>query len=133
MWEAAPKTAAQIWGGVPADIMPKFQFYNVPASPDINHPASPVRVLKELAQPGDFVLFKLDIDNSPVEMEIVDSISKDPAIAGLIDEFIFEHHVNFEPMHRYWASAGIPATMQNSYELFTLMRSKFGIRAHSWT
>jgi hypothetical protein len=48
------------------------------------------------------VLFKLDIDNFGVEAEIVRQLLASPETMALIDEFIWEHHVDFQPMIKHW-------------------------------
>ena len=50
---------------------------------------------------------------------------------GLIDEFYFEHHVNTQPMNRYWATQGAPQTLADSYRIFTALRGR-GVIAHAW-
>jgi hypothetical protein len=57
------------------------------------HPNCPhqVNILKSVAKPGDFVVFKLDIDNAAVEMPILRALTEDPAAVKLVDEFFFEH------------------------------------------
>jgi hypothetical protein len=48
-------------------------------------------MLKAVAKPGDFVAFKLDIDNSAVEIPILKALTEDPEALALVDEFFFEH------------------------------------------
>jgi len=50
---------------------------------------------------------------------------------GLVDEFYFEHHVNTEPMHRYWGTQGAPQTLADSYRIFKALHAK-GVMAHAW-
>lgn len=98
MWEARSYDPNDLSKSVPRELMPTYQYYNVPASPDPDDPSSPVGVLRRVAQPGDFVVFKLDIDNGTVDNGTVDSILTNPEVASLIDVFLFEHHINFAPM-----------------------------------
>ena len=44
---------------MPAKWKPHWHFYTTPISPDPAHPDSPVRFLKHLARPEDFVAFKV--------------------------------------------------------------------------
>jgi hypothetical protein len=44
----------------------------------------------------DYVVVKLDIDNTPVETAFMDQIINDPELQALIDEMMFEHHVNVQ-------------------------------------
>ena len=54
-----------------------------------------------------------------------------PGLMGLVDEFYFEHHVNTEPMHRYWGTQGAPQTLADSYRIFKALHAK-GVMAHAW-
>lgn len=133
LWEASPISDAAIFKDLPAELWHKYQYFNLPASADVTNPASPINVLKRIAQPGDFVVFKLDIDNYVVESQILADIMSDPALAALIDEFVYEEHVNFRPMVSCcWKGTVNPnLTLYDSYQHFLQLRLK-GIRAHSW-
>ena len=132
LWEAQVMSPATIFSTVPPNVIHKYHYYNVPASIDVDSHLSPVNVLLQVAQPGDFVLFKLDIDNFKVEYEIMDSILNNTMVLSLIDEFVFEYHVNFAPMMSNWGhTADKTKTLDDAYQLFYNLRQK-GIRAHSW-
>jgi hypothetical protein len=88
--------------------------------------------VEAVAKPEDYVLFKLDIDNNPVEERIVAKLLASPKLLSLIDEFVWEHHVNFAPMAAVWKQTGNSKKMKNSIEIFATLR-RAGIRAHSWT
>jgi hypothetical protein len=95
-------------------------------------PAAQVRILKSIAQQGDFVVFKLDIDNFAAENAILSNLVSDPAAASLVDEFFLEYHVNFQPMLTYWADTVDPnKSLADAFRLFHSLRMK-GWRAHSW-
>jgi hypothetical protein len=133
MWEATPMSDSAIFKELPPELWHKYQYFNLPASSDITNAASPINALKHVAQPGDFVVFKLDIDNFAVESALVDRIANDPRILALIDEFVYEEHVNFAPMVKccWGATANPNLTLHDSYRHFLQLRAK-GIRAHSW-
>lgn len=132
LWEATPTPAAQILQDVPHHLWHKYQYFNVPATADKNDLASPVAILQQIAQPGDFVMVKLDIDNYKIESDIMRSIFDSDSVMALIDEFLFEYHVNFAPMLGPWGSAvDRSKNLSDAYELFYKLRSR-GIRAHSW-
>lgn len=89
-----------------------------------------------MAHPDDFVVFKLDIDNTAVEVEIILTILRTPDLIARIDELFWEHHVSGSPTQ--WAGwgdlsrePGSHSTLESSYRLFTRLRQA-GIRAHSW-
>lgn len=91
-------------------------------------------LIKELAPPGSFVFFKLDIDSPLVENGQIEFILDDPS--NTIAELAYEHHIlgNYL-MYPYWIQASAfdntSTTIRESYELFLRLRKK-GIRAHSW-
>eukprot|EP00878_Enallax_costatus_P010856 GHUV01011336.1.p1 GENE.GHUV01011336.1~~GHUV01011336.1.p1 ORF type:complete len:374 (+),score=32.52 GHUV01011336.1:1639-2760(+) len=59
LWEAAPADPAKVFRYVPKDILHKYQYFNTPATGDRLDPSNPVNIMKSIAQPGDFVVFKL--------------------------------------------------------------------------
>ena len=67
-----------------------------------------------------------------VEEELVRPLISSPDLMALIDDFYWEHHVNIEPMNRWWKTHDSPLRMNDSLVLFTTLRSA-GVRAHSWT
>lgn len=73
-----------------------------------------------------------DIDNSAVEMSILTAFLQDHEAFGLVDEFYFEHHVDFRLMRQYWKKTIDPdVSLSDSYQLFLKLRQK-GWRAHAW-
>ena len=113
----------------------------MPIKANISDKDSPLRVIKEIAQPEDFVSFKLDIDCPEVEIPIVLQLLNDTTLIELVDEFFFELHFRCEVMMRCgWGtdSIAIPYEMlglqldrSHALELFSGLRQK-GIRAHIW-
>ena len=108
-----------------------MQYFNIPVTKDVKDPSHPLEILKRVATPEDFVVFKLDMDHSEIEAAIVEAIVADPEVHVRIDEMFFEHHVNFEPMHRYWGTQQEKATVVDSYHLFAALRM-LGVRMHGW-
>mmetsp|Transcript_48529 Transcript_48529/g.155234 ORF Transcript_48529/g.155234 Transcript_48529/m.155234 type:complete len:106 (-) Transcript_48529:188-505(-) len=103
---------------------------------------NPLNVMRAVALQGDFVVMKLDIDMNEVEKLLVFQILQSLDLQGLIDEFIWEHHVHRHPLEKAWKGSTGPhesppsdpyrsATLEDSYQLFLALR-KTGIRAHSW-
>lgn len=138
-WEAEKFDPQKIWDAYPEDIKYKVRYFNIYASGEKDHTDNPLRVIKQLTRPEDFVMFKLDIDHSVTEESIVTQLLNDKEAQGLIDEFYFEHHVLHSPMvsggwGQNLTQSGGPAklsTFVQSYDLFTQLREA-GIRAHSW-
>ncbi|WIA23249.1 hypothetical protein OEZ85_000020 [Tetradesmus obliquus] len=100
LWEAAPVSPpSNIFAELPKELFHKYQYFNIPAGTDYSDASHP---------PGDFVSFKLDIDNNKTELAILKELREDPAAAALVDEFFLEFHVNFQPMLRWWAGTEDP-------------------------
>ncbi|WIA23255.1 hypothetical protein OEZ85_000026 [Tetradesmus obliquus] len=132
LWEAAVLPPSAIFGELPKEMFHKYQYFNIPAITDYNDASHPVRMLKAIAQPADFVSFKLDIDNHTAENAILKALREDPAAASLVDEFFLEYHVNFQPMKHAWGSTLDPSkTLADAFQLFFELRQQ-GWRAHSW-
>jgi hypothetical protein len=75
---------------------------------------------------------QIDIDNNEVEEALVRQLLADPSLLALVDEFYWEHHVNFAPMSELWNTQGSSQRMSHSLALFSQLR-RAGVRAHSWT
>ncbi|WIA15646.1 hypothetical protein OEZ85_002272 [Tetradesmus obliquus] len=132
LWEAKPLDPAKVYSKVPPELLHKYQYFNIPAHTDLSSPSHPVRILKQIAQPGDFVVFKLDIDHAESETAILQALLDDPQASALVDEFFFEYHVTFGEMLRYWKSQADPAkSLADAFALFYELRQR-GWRAHSW-
>ena len=98
-WEAKPMDAAEWWQDVPVAFRSKLHFYNTKA-PKEPHENGVVALIKATATPTDFVVLKLDIDNSEVEHSIVQALLSDGLFASLVDEFFFEYHFTFDGIVR---------------------------------
>jgi hypothetical protein len=121
----------QVFEQIPTKILPHYHWYNVPVSPNPKDPMFALRFIKDICTPDDFVVMKLDIDNTPVEEGIINALLADPVAISLIDELFWEHHVNVEEMWGSWGTQKENHTIADSYRLFTKLR-QLGIRAHSW-
>ena len=155
-WESTSHTDAEIYAPMPAVIMDRISYYNLPVDSNAGAKHNPWRTLRAVAVPRDFVVVKIDIDNSSIEETLIAELLADRALAGLIDELYvntpnvaaikkylralpfscrryFEHHVRDSPMWRYgWqANTVTNQTLEHSYGLFGKLR-EMGIRAHSW-
>ena len=155
-WESTSHTDAEIYAPMPAVIMDRISYYNLPVDSNAGAKHNPWRTLRAVAVPRDFVVVKIDIDNSPIEETLIAELLADRALAGLIDELYvntpnvaaikkylralpfscrryFEHHVRDSPMWRYgwYVNTVTNQTLEHSYDLFGKLR-EMGIRAHSW-
>lgn len=88
--------------------------------------ANPVQLISQLCQPEDFCVFKLDINRSVTERELVDQLLEGPVSQGLLDEFFWKDQV--EMPHFGLSGSG---SLQQSYHRFLRLRNH-GVRAHSW-
>jgi hypothetical protein len=114
------------------ELKPVYHWFNIRASPDAGNWDNPLNHLRAIARKEDYVLFKLDIDNNPIEEAFVAQLLASPELLALIDDFFWEHHVNFAPMAVIWREEKNPKRMEDSLKLFDALR-KAGVRAHSWT
>lgn len=130
-WEARPYPKVHgVFDQVPADVIPHYQFFNVPITSIPGDKFNPLTLLKAVARPRDFVAVKLDVDHSDIEFAIIEQILTDEKITSLVDEFFFEHHSTVKFMEWAWRQQA-RGDVATGYKFFGLMRQK-GIRAHSW-
>ena len=121
-----------VYAGVPDELLPHYIYFNQGVEKTAGAKWNPWRILQGMGtSQNDYVVVKLDIDNSEIESELVDQIRNTPALQGLIDEMFFEHHVNTKPMWPWWGTANSPILLKDTYRIFTELRTK-GIRMHSW-
>jgi hypothetical protein len=130
-WEATLMDTSNIWNKIPGRLKHIYHWYNIPVSSEKGHSDNALEYIKAVAKPEDFVVLKIDIDNTPIESEIIKQILESDELINLIDQLYFEHHVNVLPMHQYWGTQNEVSTLSNTYDIFSMMRSK-GILAHSW-
>mmetsp|Transcript_1897 Transcript_1897/g.4158 ORF Transcript_1897/g.4158 Transcript_1897/m.4158 type:complete len:442 (-) Transcript_1897:141-1466(-) len=132
MWEVTAHNTSLVMAQVPNFVKPKYRWFNIPAAIKKTDPDSPLRHIRESATREDYVMFKLDIDNNPVEEGIVKELVADPELMSLIDEFFWEHHINMHPMKLAWKDQiSETATQRDSIQFFRTLR-EHGVRAHSW-
>ena len=138
---------SDLWRSFPAGLIPKLSYYNTPVVSAVGAHHNPWRVLAHVARPRDYVVVKLDIDNSETELALIEQLldGTSPA-SGLVDELFWEHHVagsllscpRLMGYHRMsgWGlmtfnTSDKRETLEGSYDLLTRLREQ-GIRAHSW-
>jgi len=131
-WERTPRPGLEYFEGMPNELAAATHFYNFGVVANVNDVRNPAHVLKTIARPEDYVIFKLDIDNNPIEEAIVESILADPGTLELIDDFFWEHHVNQIDMNPIWEiTSGFNNSIKDSIVYLRKLREK-GVRAHSW-
>lgn len=95
------------------------------------HPFVP-DLIHRVAEPDDYVLFKLDIDSPDLEREMIEYILQDKT--PRITELVWEHHISGNYlMEEHWNQSATlgQVSLRDSYDYFLRLRRK-GIRAHSW-
>ena len=122
-WEA--KTVSEWWKHVPPRVKYMTHYYNTPVT------ASEFEISLSSVKEEDFVVVKLDIDNTEVELGIVDVIKKN---ARLIDEFFFEYHFYFDGLDFGWGDLSRLKSTHNVTTAVRLMTDlrRLGIRSHFW-
>jgi len=126
-FEATQYVPKSYWNQIPDDIIGRLTFIN--AGVETSGKLNPWNILKTIAKPEDYVIIKLDIDTSALEMALCNQILNDTSISSLIDEMFFEMHVTVNEMMPYWGAPG--GELKDTYILFRKLRS-LGIRMHSW-
>jgi len=147
-WEAAVIEPQLFWDSIQPSVVPRLQFYNVPADPTPNGTHNPWRVLTAIVRSADYVVVKIDVDNSAVELALVLQLLESESYHRRVDELFWEHHVAGSPMQcpQLWGgkprsgegwsamtfnTSNVHETLAGSYALFRRLRA-LGIRAHSW-
>ncbi len=130
------------WGELPGAIRAKVRFFNdfvvegeieQAEGPKGTHPAASfLEILETVAKasPEDFVVVKVDIDTSAIELAIVEAIAERPEIAALIDELYFEYHFYFDG-HNFGWGGHVSGDVDTAVSLMHRLRT-LGIRAHFW-
>ena len=119
-----------------ADAPPRTQhathYVNMPVVTVPGDRNNPLSAIALVARPQDYVVFKLDVDNSAVELALTEQLISNATLLALVDEFFFEDHVDVREMHTVWSEfIGSGRTLRDSYELFGRLRAA-GVRAHSY-
>jgi len=89
LWEADELPVSEVWRQVPVSVKPFYHWYNIPANADPASADNPLNYLRLLARPEDFVVLKLDIDNSPLEKRFIEQLLAEPKLLALVDDFFF--------------------------------------------
>jgi len=128
-WEAQPADPSEYWASVPADVKPRLHFYNAPVTPEPGSSMNPVDWIRNMYRPGDFIVFKLDIDNDNVESALIQQVLDMDGAEDIIGEMYFEKHYTATDMKPYF---GTPDTKYPAaVRLMQALRKK-GVRVHYW-
>jgi hypothetical protein len=129
-WEVTPHPGLEFFQGMPTEIMAATRFYNFPVDTAFASPTNPISVLKATARPGDFVVFKLDIDHPDTEGPLVEALLADPEALALIDTFFYELHYGLKEMEGFWGG-GQPGDFATAKAVFVALREA-GVNAQFW-
>lgn len=128
-WETTPANASQYWDSVPDDVRSRLHFYNAPVTPQPGSAMNPVDWIRDMYRPGDYIVFKLDIDNDAVESQLIQQVLDWDGAEDAIAEMFFEKHYSAADMKIYFGSP--PTQYPAALRLMHKLRTK-GVRAHYW-
>ena len=127
-FEYTPLVPRIAWEQLPWDVLPIYTLINVGV--EEKGKFNPWHILEAIAEPHDYVLVKLDIDQDALEYSLLRQLIQSQKLQSLIDELFYEMHVTVPAMHKYWGTFR-NKTLADTYEFFTQIR-ELGIRMHSW-
>ena len=129
-YEVTPKQASEVFKKVPREYFAAYHWMNVAIENDPQSLLNPLQMLIANFNKDDFVVIKMDIDTSSIEVPLAYQLLQDERLIGLVDQFYFEHHVHLQELAGAWG-ATMNGTVSESIHLFQSLRRK-GIGAHSW-
>lgn len=80
------------WAKVPDQYKGRVHFYNTAYVANKTSASHPLNIMRGIYKSGDMIVVKLDIDNAPLEISIIEDIENDPALVDMIAEMYFEMH-----------------------------------------
>ncbi|GAX18624.1 hypothetical protein FisN_10Hh168 [Fistulifera solaris] len=92
-FELKPTEPAEVYKNLPPHFMSAYHWINVGVSVEPGNVLNPFTTIKQNFNEDDLIIVKLDIDTPHLEMALVQQLLDDDELAGLIDQFYFEHHV----------------------------------------
>jgi hypothetical protein len=129
-YEVTPKEPANVFKKVPDHLMASYHWINVGVESDPKSSLNPLKMILENFNEDDFIVVKLDIDTSFIEVPLAKQLLNDTALHGLVDQFYFEHHVMLGELKDSWKKS-MKGSVRDSIELFIGLREA-GVPAHSW-
>eukprot|EP00586_Coscinodiscus_wailesii_P000290 CAMPEP_0172485388 /NCGR_PEP_ID=MMETSP1066-20121228/13454_1 /TAXON_ID=671091 /ORGANISM="Coscinodiscus wailesii, Strain CCMP2513" /LENGTH=399 /DNA_ID=CAMNT_0013250657 /DNA_START=312 /DNA_END=1511 /DNA_ORIENTATION=+ len=117
---------------LPKEYMASYHWINVGVNHTQGNKLNPFNSILEKFEVDDFIVVKLDIDTSFIEVPLAHQLleDKDGLYSGRIDQFYFEHHVHLGELRPSWGES-MNGSIKDSFELFHGLRQK-GIPAHFW-
>ncbi|GKY92528.1 hypothetical protein MPSEU_000223100 [Mayamaea pseudoterrestris] len=129
-FEITGQAPTSVFELVPSSMLSQYHWINVGVEADPEGKMNPLRMLLEHFTEEDFVVIKLDIDHSAIEVPLAYQLLNDDRYSKMVDQFYFEHHVFQVELAPAWASS-MQGSIKMSMDLFGGLRKK-GIAAHFW-
>jgi hypothetical protein len=130
-FEITPMNATEVYNDLlPDEYMASYHLINAGVSSEEGHKLNPLDSILRKFSEDDFIVVKLDIDTSSVEVPLALQLLNDESLIRLVDQFYFEHHVIMAEMGRWWRSA-MEGSVKSSFDLFSALREK-GVASHFW-
>jgi hypothetical protein len=129
-YEVTPKVPASVFQKVPDHLMAAYHWINVGVESDPTSSLNPLKMILDNFNEDDFIVVKLDIDTSFIEVPLAKQLLNDKKLPGLVDQFYFEHHVKLGELAGSWTRS-MKGSIRDSLELFIGLREA-GVPAHSW-
>lgn len=130
-YELVPQNTRAVFEDlVPEHMMAAYHWINVGVDSRPGAKLNPFTMLKKNFLPDDFVVVKLDVDNTNTELPLATQLLHDEQLHSLVDHFYFEHHVHLDELAMGWLTT-MHGTIHESLQLFYQLRQK-GIAAHYW-
>lgn len=118
---------------LPEKYFASYHWINTGVSHIRGHKMNPLHSILEKFSEDDFIVVKLDIDTSSIEVPLVEQLLEggpDGMYHKLIDQFYFEHHVHLGELAQAWGRS-MNGSLAQSLDIFSSLRNK-GIPAHYW-
>lgn len=131
-FEITQKDPQKVYDVIPEKYMSSYHWINVGVTAEEGNKLNPLHSILKRFSKDDFVVVKLDIDTSSIEVPLAHQLleDKDGLYHELIDQFYFEHHVGLQELAQAWKGY-MHESIKDSLDLFVSLRKK-GIPAHFW-
>lgn len=121
LWEVTKHS--NTFDNLPPRFFKAYQFFNTPAIDAEDDERNPLNIIRAIATSGDFVVFKLDIDNPSAEYNFIQQIINSTDLPKLIDELYWEPQFAFQPMiDCCWHDRASNFSVRTIHGLFTSLR-----------
>ncbi|GKY98068.1 hypothetical protein MPSEU_000764800 [Mayamaea pseudoterrestris] len=129
-FEITGQAPTSVFEMVPSNMLSQYHWINVGVEADPEAKMNPLRMLLEQFTEEDFVVIKLDIDHSAIEVPLAYQLLNDDRYSKMVDQLYFEHHVFQLELSPAWAES-MQGSIKMSMDLFGGLRKK-GIASHFW-